>query len=499
MTEIRLSMLKKTLVLFGFVLALAVASIGCDSGGEEESGDVTLQGQILDAGNNPVAEAVVRADPPGVITETDDQGRYTVTFEVDSTTTVRVQVTKNGFTTNSTQVLAIAGRVIDVPTLRITETIDSGPISGQASNILLGSQSAEIIGVKESGSPEVANIEFIVADSLGRPVTLENAVDVVFTLGQQPGGGEFISPQRVRTDNNGRAVVNLSSGTRAGVVQIVAQAQVGGVTIRSLPVSVAIHGGLPDQEHFSLGPVRFNFPGLRRFGLTNQIAVIVGDKYSNPVRPQTVVYFSTTHGVIEGSVATNAQGRGTVSLISANPLPPDGIAVVTARTADENQDSVRSQTPVVFSGIPVVTINPGVVQLGRTYNLTVTDQNGNPLVQGTSIRTQVEGTNVKCVGNCDVELDDTSFIGGIGYDNVVRGQGITEFRFAAVADIPAEANPDSVAPPVVEAITVNVSGDNGRLEVVLGGDVLPKARTRGTTMEVLPDGSVRFTAPKDDR
>ncbi len=102
--------------------------------------------------------------------------------------------------------------------------------------------------------------------------------------------------------------MNLSAGTTAGVVQVVAEATLDGRTIRSLPVSVAIHGGLPDQPHFSVGPEKFNFPGLTRYGLIDEVSVIVGDKYANPVRPGTAVYFTSSHGVIEGSVLTNGTG-----------------------------------------------------------------------------------------------------------------------------------------------------------------------------------------------
>src|SRR5690606_25805278 len=170
-------------------------------------------------------------------------------------------------------------------------------------------------------------------------------------------------------------------------------------------------------------------PGLRRYGGENPISIIAGDKYGNPVRPGTAVYFTTDAGVIEGSVLTNDQGRGSVNLISANPLPNDGIALITATTADENEQEVSAQTAVVMSGVPIVTVSPTTAVLGQTYTLTVHDQNQNPLVQGTTISVRVEGTKVKAVGNTSVTLDDTAFLGGLTWDHVVRGPGITEFTF----------------------------------------------------------------------
>lgn len=483
--------------LISLTLVLGLCGLtwaGCDAFKPDEpdtAGVATLAGQVLNAAtNNPVPNAFVKVLPQDLLIETDAEGRYSVDVEIDSTMNVQVEAFKDGFSQASTSVLALASRVIDVPTLRLNQLVADDPISGLASNILLLSQSAKSIGVKESGAQEVAKITFQVADSLGRPVILDSNTLVHFSLGAQPGGGEFIFPESAPTDNNGQVTVNLSSGIRAGIVQIEAETTVGSRTIKSLPVAVAIHGGLPDQAHFSIGPSQFNFPGLVAYGLSNEISVIVGDKYSNPVVQGTAVSFSTTHGVIEGSVLTDGTGRGTATLISANPLPADGIALITAVTADENKQEVIGQTPVVFSGVPVITVSPTVAQLDQTYSLSVTDPNGNPLAAGTLISVRAEGTKVKAVGNTSVTLDDTAFIGGFGYDNVLRGPGITDFTFLAVEDL----NLDESGTPTVESITIRVSGPNGSLEIVLtpGGTVM--TRTDGATLQTLANGAVQVRA-----
>ena len=480
--------------LFLLILPLAFLSlygVGCDAFKPDEEvptgGVVTLIGQVLnDQTNNPVPGAFVTVQPQNLLIEADDEGRYRIDVEIDSTMDLQVVAEKEGFSESSVTVLALAGREVDVPTLRIVQLLADEPISGLASNILLLQQSTSSIGVKESGSQEVAKITFQVADSLGRPVILDNTTLVRFSLGVQPGGGEFIFPQNAATDNNGLVTVNLSSGTKAGIVQIVAEADVDGRTIRSLPVAVSIHGGLPDQDHFSIGPGKFNFPGLTTFGLTNPISVIVGDKYSNPVKPGTSVSFSTTHGIIEGSTQTDDTGRGGVILISANPVPPDGIALITATTADENQQDVIGQTPVIFSGVPVIT----ATQLDQTYNLTVTDPNGNPLAEGTVISVKAEGTKVKAVGNTSVILDDSAFLGGNAYENVLRGPGITEFTFVAVPDLTL----DEEGSPEIESVTIKVSGPNGTLEIVLTTAGEAATRTEGATIERIGRDVIRVRA-----
>ena len=214
--------------------------------------------------------------------------------------------------------------------------------------------------------------------------------------------------------------------------------------------------------------------------------------------------FSSTHGVIGGSVQTSASGQGSVALTSANPLPADGIALVTATTADKDQNDVVGYAPVIFSGLPVITLTPNSLALGQTYFLTVTDYNGNPLVEGTSITVKVEGTAVKGVGTLQTTLDDSAFLGGYGYEHVVRGPGITEFTFAAVADVDPDAtNPEE---PSLEAITITVSGGNGTLEFVLTNATAGKAgvpgvelRTEGSEARTLPDGRLEVSLKEANR
>jgi len=232
------------------------------------------------------------------------------------------------------------------------------------------------------------------------------------------------------------------------------------VTIISDPVSVAIHGGLPDLNHFSIFPSLVNFPALVQFGKTIVISVSVGDKYSNPVKPGTVVYFETTGGVIEGSIATNAQGGGSVNLISGNPIPVDailgpGFATVTAKTVDENHVTISRSTIILFSGIPMISISPTTFAIAnggsQNFTYTVFDENGNPLGKGTSISVTVDGESVSAQGQINVELPDT------------QSRSWTQFSFT-VSDTNDTTN---VVKPV--SITVNSTGPNGIGESTIYG------------------------------
>src|SRR5690606_14433150 len=109
---------------------------------------------------------------------------------------------------------------------------------------------------------------------------------------------------------------------------------------------------------------------------------------------------------------------------------------------------------------------PTTAVIGQTDPLSVNDKNQNPLVQGNTISVRVEGTKVKAVGNTSVTLDDTAFLGGLTWDHVVRGPGITEFTFRAVEDLEI----DEGGNPTVETITILGSGPNGSIEIVLGSE-----------------------------
>lgn len=227
-------------------------------------------------------------------------------------------------------------------------------------------------------------------------------------FGAKPDGGEFLDPIKVRTNEFGQVSTSLTSGTKAGVVQLIAEINLDGKIIKSRPVAIAIHGGLPESNHFSVAVARLNFPGYNIFGLTNSLTAYVGDRYGNPVRPETIVYFTTTGGIIEGSATTDVLGTGSVTLISAEPRPlhqiyGPGFATVTASTGDENNLTIKDSCLVLFSGYPVLNISPttfDIDNLGmQSFTYWVSDQNENPLASGTSIKVSIDGDNIKTFGN----------------------------------------------------------------------------------------------------
>ena len=380
---------------------------------------VTLTGKVIDTENStPIINAVIKVIniSPEITEVTDSAGNFSVNFDLKEALNVQVIASKESYLPDTAVAMAVPGRTIELPLFQLSPTEDTPVISGGAASIVLAQQSTDHIGVQESGSPETVQLVFEVNDSTGQPIDLNHSIEVTFSIGAGPGGGEFIFPVSGFTDNNGQVKAHLTSGTKAGVVQIIAEAAVDTGLIRSKPVSVAIYGGLPDLTHFSLAVEKLNFPGYNIYGLTDRITAYVGDKYSNPVRPNTAVWFNTDGGIIEGSSLTNLQGQASVNLISAAPQPAHpvygaGFATITASTVDENQNTINADAIVLFSGYPTISIQPTSFAIpnggSQTFIYTVSDQNGNPLSEGTSINVSIDGENIETLGTLDVDLPDT--------------------------------------------------------------------------------------------
>ncbi len=431
------------------------------------SGDKSIiSGQVVSQQTTfPLDSALVRlfGTTLNLVLFTDSQGRFSFEVVLESDEDLIIMTYRENYLPDTAQVTVIAGEDLNVPIIALEELENSGGGGGPTGDpvsIFLSSISSTTIGVKESGSPESTQIVFAAHDSAGRPIDEEHSVIVNFRLGSGPGGGEFLGPYSAPTSSSGKVTVTLTSGTKAGAVQVIAEIDLGGEMITSLPVGITIHGGLPDYTHFSIAPVLYNFPGYNIFGLKDKIVAFVGDKYANPVRPETAVYFTTTGGIIEGSTLTDDQGIGSVELISAEPRPfhatlGAGFATVTASTVDENSATISRETIVLFSGIPQVSVTPTSINIpnagSQSFSYYVGDQNGNPLAGGTSISVSVEGDDVDAQGDLNVLLPDT------------QSPAWTQFNFL-VYDIADTVN---VAKPVT--IRIATTGPNGEGFITISG------------------------------
>ncbi len=425
---------------------------------------VIVLGKVIDSKTGEVLDdAEIRFYDTSIAvatTKSDATGNFSATFPQIGTKELRVVTVKASYLADTTSVIAVAGEVSNLPTIKLFPLQEA--IAGEPASVFLVSQTLDAIGVTQSGSPETAKIVFEVQDSSGIPIDLDHAVYVNFRFGATPGGGEILAPGTAKTNDVGQVTVNLTSGTIAGPVQIIAEIDFKGMKITSKPVNIAIHGGLPDLTHFSIGTNQLNYAYYDILAGVSKVTALVGDKYTNPVKPNTVVYFSSDAGVIQGSGLTNELGTTTVTLLSGAPLPNDpvdgpGFFWVHARTINEKEESISTKTKVLFSGYPHITISPTTFTLPNggkvSFHYTVTDQFGNPLAPGNNYSVSIAtGGDAGVAGDIAIIMPDMQI-------------GNTSFDFAL-----SDTKPEEVK--LKEAtIFINVSGPNGRVTGFIEGTV----------------------------
>lgn len=458
----------KKVLSFILLLSLPVlflSMIGCESssGGDDEN-EVNLSGIVRNSEtSDPVDAATILAILSSTqhYSSTDEEGMFEFSFTLEEADQLTLIASKAGYLPDTSSFVVTPGGTEEDIQLSLTPT--SGIIlpSGEAASIVMGSVDPPSIGVRESGSEEVAAITFIVKDSTGNPVDADHSVNVYFEFGGSPGGGLFLTPSSEQTNSYGEVTTYLFSGDSAGVVQIVARVDQPGLPIQSRPIAIAIHGGFPHLDHLGIAFSPLNIPGLIYYGVKSVATAYVGDKYGNPVKPGTNVYFTTTGGIVQGSSITDELGQASADLISAEPNDPvhpvygAGFAEVTARTVDENQNTIEVSGPVLFSGSPIINVFNPTVNIAnggsQFFSFDVSDINGNPMCAGQNIKISIESGEVKAIGKTNFIMDDT------------QSKGATHFSFGL-----EDAKPDSVNTNSV-FISIETSGPNGKTAASVSG------------------------------
>jgi len=371
------------------------------------------------------------------------------------------------------------------------------PSARLASQVQYLGATATDIFVDGVGALENSTISYQVTDSLGFPIDRQRRVGVSYNVQFFPnstvGGGTppSVIPSTDSTDDSGLLHTSVVSGTEAGVIQVVAHINVPGrATLISQPVKITVHAGFPDQPHFTLSPSHFVFAGLD-YENTIPFSVTVGDTFSNPVAKGTAVYFHSQAGVIETgnsdfSAYTDASGRASVNLLTANPKPLNapydytagsgqyagiggrpGYFWIYAQTqghfATNVIDSVlvlAAGGPITFTGIPAgIVVIDSITQQSAPISITVKDGNGNPLPDGTTIVANIvppantlSGFQMGVSG--DISSDLAVTLPDAGYARF-PGPGITDFTFRVVN----ESVPASVASGVAVVVRITVTAN----------------------------------------
>jgi hypothetical protein len=415
----------RTILLWGITAVLTLL-LSCQNptGPETQVTSIptSVRGLVMRSDNlTPVTNAIVY-DIGGLARDTSkSDGSFRLIYQLLSQTNTRIIGSRAGFGNDTATVKLNPG--VDttiVLRLKADSSSPSGAVSsGKAANIVLVASSSDNISIRGTGSNETAVLQFEVRDSLGIPIAGVNKLTVNFSILGGPGGGEYVFPVSTETDPlTGRVTTRISSGTKAGVLQLLATATVPGtppLTIKSSPIRITISGGLPDESHFSISRKPLNIAGGVYDNLRAQIMVIVGDKEGNPVQPGTAVSFTTTGGVIQPNASTDKDGIAQVDLISGNPRPANSVAIVTAKTIGDSGKIIQKSTVVLFSG-PTRILTPSSTVVipdsgAASFQYRVQDPNGFPLAGGTSIALTVDGPGsgqLELSGDVSKTLDDTN-------------------------------------------------------------------------------------------
>ncbi len=457
--------------LLGVVIVLLFA-VSCTAPTSNSLNPAIIKGLVVDQKTlTPLASALVQALPFAETAQTNEDGEFVLSVQLSDSTAklVSIVISKTGFVRDTVGMYAIqANKTVTLPEVRMSRTDGntSGGVSGPASNIVLIEVENSKIFVSGSGGDATSVLTFEVRDATGAPIDLAHQVTVNFRIASGPGGGETVSPASATTNALGHATTTVQSGTIAGPIQVVAS--ISALSLSSAPVPLAIHGGLPHQLHFSAVAKQLNFAGYNIYGLENPVTAFVGDRYSNPVPPNTSVQFQSTGGIIGGSAVTEGLGRATVTLLSASPQPQGivgaapplnepGFARVIAETIDENKQKITASTVVLFSGRTQMSVTPTTFILqplkSQLFNYVVSDQNKNPLVGGTNITVSTDVGTV--AGDKNVVLEDT------------QSRAFTQFSFVLT-----NANPDSTK--IKDAtVEIKVNSLNGNGTLTIRGTMLP--------------------------
>lgn len=432
-------------VSFLFLLIIIAWFFTCSDSTGNNKNLATLTGAVygIELNNQlvPIEGALVNVENYFSQATSNTSGVYQLQVELssDNATNLKVVATKAGYIQASATVAVKKGETVQVPDLTLQKMVndttgtdttgqDTSRVSGDAAHIEVFGAHEQHIYVLGSGLPETALLRFVVRDANGVPVDKNHRVLVEFSVLNGPGGGEFVDPDTMTTQG-GLVYTVLNSGVVSGPVQIQAKASVNGNVISTIPVRVAIYGGLPDAVHFNLAADRLNIAGLKFSGIIDYITAFVGDKYSNPVAPGTVVYFSSDYCIVDGSAQTDEMGRATVRFMSTAPLPPSpqdsAFAHITGWTysdlLQENSIKTRARVLLTDQTAPIM-VSPTSfsytnqnVPVNFTY--TVQDVWGRPLVADSKIK--VSATDGDVYGDTDITTQDTQ----------ASGPGLTQFSF----------------------------------------------------------------------
>ncbi|MGA3288054.1 MAG: Ig-like domain-containing protein [Bacteroidota bacterium] len=411
---------RDNLLKVSIVILLMIA--GCKENPTEPTATKasSISGTVLDAGNNPLVLArVIDIGSLAQVDTSKTDGSYTLKMELSDNYNTSVYAILPGYSSDTQKVSLTPGDNKTGVNIHM-KVVDSSKIvggnSGRAASIGLLSQTTKSILLK-GGINQSCTLTFLVVDSLNRPVTGTNSCKVKFSISVSNPSGESLKPDTAQTDPlTGQVTTTIFSGTKPNAILVTAQ--VIDPTRKITATAGLTEGtGLPDGNHVSISASKFNIAGRVYDGLSTTITMTVHDQFGNPVDDGTPVSFVTNGGGIIKDAFTK-DGAATAALMSGGGNPPTGgwvtvTAEVKGDTSIRKADSSIVRTiQILFSGHTTVALGSNAVNFEvpdgdlNFFDFTVSDDNGNPLVEGSTIDVTVDSFNEKLKSSVELKGDN---------------------------------------------------------------------------------------------
>ncbi len=292
---------------------LTAASTQLESGG---STNITLKTQDANTKvnqNNVNVEFTApcgKFEPATVVSS--NQGNVTTTYKAIGT---------DGKLCTGTQKISATG--LNIPEVGIDVSIKA-----LEANSLVYTSNKVNLGIRKSGSASSGQIEFTLYAN-GVPIADQ---DVLIEKVQAPEDLSFVSfgnqnNKTIKSDSNGKVIVNLYPGDKPGPVEIRATL-VSDKNVSAVSKNVSVSIGRVTQDGLSLSVSKNSLQNVID-GDTATITARMVDRTRNPVPDGTVISFDSEGGKVEPNSST-VQGVCSVTLTTQEPRPLDNRVTVLA-------------------------------------------------------------------------------------------------------------------------------------------------------------------------
>jgi adhesin/invasin len=295
-------------------------------------------------------------------TATDQFGNPVADSIVVSFTTSLGALSSNSATTVNGAATATLSSTLPGTAL-VTATV--GSLNATAQVTFTPGVPANLSLIAAPGALQVGNLSALTAtatDQFGNPVADGTLVNFSTNLG--------VATPTVAATVNGVATATLSS-TVAGLATVTAT--VGSLNATAL---VTFTPGPPANLALAAAPSTLPVDDL------STLTAAATDQFGNPVADGVVVSFTTSFGALSDNSATTVNGVATATLSSTLP----GTAVVTATVGSLSATALVTFTPGAPANLSLIAA-PGALQVSNlsALTVTVTDQFGNPVADGTLV------------------------------------------------------------------------------------------------------------------